>query len=204
MASGLVNVFSEEQFSFNGKNVRSFYVNGEPLLMAKDVCLAIGYSKKAIHHAIEAHVPSKYKLRFSDIKGTVDLTIPSNVQPEQILLKEPGLYCLLLRSKKDEAEPFMDWVAETVLPREVRKLNEEHQAVIEDKDNALTLLNDELDESQRNIAILERENAYEIQAKDHEIQQLQQRYVDHCINPSKDNVIIIIRKHTKEVDDKLK
>ena len=78
MTSALVNVFSEEQFSFNGKKVRSFYVNGESLLIAKDVCLAVGYNEKAIHNALEKHVPSKYKLRFSDIKGAVDSTAPSN------------------------------------------------------------------------------------------------------------------------------
>ena len=60
------------------KKVRSFYVNGESLLIAKDVCLAIGYNEKAIHHAIDAHVPSKYKLRFSDLKGSVDFTAPLN------------------------------------------------------------------------------------------------------------------------------
>ena len=101
--SDLVNIFSEEKFSFNGKKVRSFYVNGESLLIAKDVCLAIGYSEKAIHRALEKHVPPKYKLRFADIKRAIKSAAPSNAQPEQILFKEPGLYCLLLRSKKDEA-----------------------------------------------------------------------------------------------------
>ena len=38
------------------------------------------------------------------------------------MLKEPGLYCFLLRCKRDEAEPFMEWYVETVLQREVRKL----------------------------------------------------------------------------------
>ena len=90
------------QFKFNGKKLRSFYVNGESLLIAKDVCLAVGYSEKAIHNAIDKHVPPKYKLRFADIKGFSILTVPSNAQPQQILLKEPGLYCLLLRSKKEE------------------------------------------------------------------------------------------------------
>ena len=32
-----------------------------------------------------------------------------------------------------EAEPFMEWVVETVLPREVRKLT----SVIEEKDNQI-------------------------------------------------------------------
>ena len=91
----------------------------------------------------------------------------------------------------DAAEPFMDCVVETVLPREVRKLNEEHQAAIEDKEQVI----------EEHQAALELFNN-EMQAKDREIQQLQQRYVDHSINPGKDNIIIIIRKHTKEVDDK--
>ena len=42
-----------------------------------------------------------------------------------------------------------------------------------------------------------------MQAKYDEIRQLQQRYVDHhSINLGKDNIIIIIRKHTKEADNK--
>ena len=38
------------------------------------------------------------------------------------------------------AEPFMEWAVETVLPREVRKL----PSVIKEKDAALALLNDDL------------------------------------------------------------
>ena len=83
----------------------------------------------------------------------------------------------------DAVEPFMDWVVETVLPREVRKLNEEHQSAIEDKDNALTLLNDDLDESHRNIAILEQDNL-ELQ-RENEI--LKRRYVPYLEDPKKDN-----------------
>ena len=68
-------------------------------------------------------LPKKYKLRFGDVN-------PSLNQGEDIfplhkytvLLKETGLYCFLLDCKKPEAEPFMEWVVETVLTREVRKL----------------------------------------------------------------------------------
>ena len=62
------------------------------------------------------------------------------LHPDTVLLKEPGLYCFLLRCKRDEAEPFMEWVVETVLLREVWKLI----SVIEEKDAALTLLTDDL------------------------------------------------------------
>ena len=67
-----------------------------------------------------------------DIKD-VDKNV--NLHPDTILLKETGLYCILLRCKRDEAESFMKWVAETVLPREVQKL----AFVIEEKYAALCI-----------------------------------------------------------------
>ena len=54
-------------------------------------------------------------------------------QPNTMLLKEPGLYCFLLCCKKPKAEPFMEWVVETVLPREIQKL----VSAIEEKDNQI-------------------------------------------------------------------
>ena len=62
------------------------------------------------------------------------------LHPDTVLLKEPGLYCFLLRCKRDEAEQFMEWVVETVLLWEVWKLI----SVIEEIDAALTLLTDDL------------------------------------------------------------
>ena len=50
-----------------------------------------------------------------------------------MLLKEPGLYCFLLRCKRDEAEPFMEWIVETVLLWEAQKL----ASAIEEKDNQM-------------------------------------------------------------------
>ena len=52
---------------------------------------------------------------------------------DAVLLKEPGFYCLLLRCKKREAKPFIEWAVEAVLPREVRKL----ASAIEEKDNQI-------------------------------------------------------------------
>ena len=52
---------------------------------------------------------------------------------DAVLLKEPGLYCFLLRCKKREAKPFIEWAVEAVLPREVRKL----ASAIEEKDNQI-------------------------------------------------------------------
>ena len=75
-------------------------------------------------------VLKKYRMRLGDVKIDLQGVLKSKyLHPDTVLLKEPGVYCFLLRCNKAEAEPFMDWVVETVLPREVRKLSqklEEH------------------------------------------------------------------------------
>ena len=86
------------------------------------------------------HVPQKCMIRFEEIKGTVERHVQSDVpQEDAILLKEPGIYCFFLRCKMPRAEPFMEWVVETVLPREAQKLT----SAIEEKDTTITLLTDD-------------------------------------------------------------
>ena len=199
-----------EQFSFEGKSVRAVYVRGTgECLVASDVYRAIGYDRKAGVQAIQRLVPERYKMRLSDagvtLKGVLKSEYP---QPDSVLLKEPGLYCFLLRCGKPEAEPFMEWVCEKVLPREVRKLT----TVVEEKDAQIALLSDDLVLEQEHARQLEYNNTGlqgEIRAKDQEIArrqleivELRERYVDHCRDPGKDNLVVITRKHTCEPDDK--
>ena len=123
------------------KKVQLVHVNGEESLVSRDVYMAIGYEEENGKKAIQNLVPKKYKLRFGDVKPSLsrrDDIFP--LDKDTVLLKEPGLYYFLLRCKRDEAEAFMEWVVETVLPREVRKL----ASVIEEKDAVLALLNDDL------------------------------------------------------------
>ena len=77
-----------------------------------------------------------------------------HTQPNIILLKEPGLYCFLLRCKRDEAEPFIEWVVETVLPREDRKL----ASTIDEKDAVIALMNDDLQDRDNQIQAIKYEN----------------------------------------------
>ena len=129
-----------QQFSFNGKCVRSVYVSGEECLLSRDVYEAIGYDEQSGVQAIQRHVPRKYRLRFGDL-----LVKNDQLHHNTVLLKEVGLYCFLLRCKRPRAEPFMEWVCEEVLPREVRKLAvaiEEKDKMIEEKDMQLALLSD--------------------------------------------------------------
>ena len=109
---------------------------------------------------------------------------------DTVLLKEPALYCFLLRCKRDEAELFMEWAVETVLPREVRKL----ATVIEEKDAALAHRDNQ-------IQVLEfrnKEHQQEILRLNEEIDDLiTNRHVARrrCF----DNVLCFIKKYSREV-----
>ena len=118
---------------------------------------------------------------------------------DTILLREPGLYCFLLRCGKEKADPFLEWVVETVLPQEVRKLD----AIIEEKDAALALLNDDLSEEEEYSRKLEFNNVGlqgEIRAKDQEIACLQHRYVDYLDEERKNYGMTVIAKNDENAE----
>ena len=127
-----------------------------------------------------------------------------HTQPNTTLLKEPGPYCFLLRCKRIEAEPFIEWVVKTVLPHEIRKLSKQlsnQQKEIEGKDAALALLTDDLQGRDNQIQAIQYENVALQAQKDvyqgellkcqDTIIHLKTRYVPHARNPGKDNIIII-------------
>ena len=81
-------------------------------------------------------------MRFEDVKDTVKRHVRLDVpQDDAILLKEPNIYCFLLRCKMLGAESFTKSAAETVLSREARKL----ASAIEEKDAALTHRDDQIE-----------------------------------------------------------
>ena len=146
-----------EPFRFNDKNIRAAHVPGlGECLVGIDVSRAIGYvDDNNCRRAIKRHLPQKYTMRFENVKDIVKRHVRPDVpQNDSISLKEPGLYCFLLRCKMPGAEPFMEWVVETVLPQEVPKLT----SVIKEKDAALELLTDDLQDRDNQIQALEFRN----------------------------------------------
>ena len=78
---------------------------GEPWWVAKDVC-----------NALEISDVSDAVRRLDDDEKGRDL-IPTLGGPQQMLIvNEPGLYSLILRSDKSEAKPFKRWVIHEILP----------------------------------------------------------------------------------------
>ena len=97
---------------------------------------------------------------------------------------------------------------ETVLPGEVRKL----ASAVEEKDATIALMNDDLQDRDnqiqaiqyKNVALQAQRDVYqaELQKFQDTITHLRTRYVPHTRNPGKDNIIIIVRKHTTSANDK--
>ena len=145
-----------ESFSFNGKHVGSVYVQDVgQCLVSKDVYEAIGYQEEDGAKAVQRLVLEKYKIRLGDAQvGLQGVDNSVLTQPNTLLLKKTGLYCFLSRCKTDEAQLFMEWVVETVLPREVRKL----ASTIEKKDAVIAFMNDDLQGRDDQIQAIKYEN----------------------------------------------
>lgn len=96
-----------QTFNFNTAELRTLTdENGDPWFVAKDVCdiLEISNNRDAISQLD------------SDEKNTVVISdgIPGN--PNKTIISEPGLYKLIMRSRKPEAREFQRWVTHEVLP----------------------------------------------------------------------------------------
>ena len=102
----------------------------------------------------------------------------------------------------------MECIVETVLPREVRKL----ASTIEEKDAVITLINDDLQDRENRIQAIQYENVAlqaqkdvyqaELQKCQDTITHLKTRHVPHARDLGKENIIIIVRKHTTPANDK--
>lgn len=92
-------------FNYEKKEMRTVTIDGEPWVVAKDVCdiLELGNHRSSL------------ALLDDDEKGvhTVD-TLGGSQQVS--IINEPGLYSLILRSRKPEAKAFKRWITHEVLP----------------------------------------------------------------------------------------
>ena len=105
-----------ESFKFNDKHVRSYVKDVGKCLASKDFYEAIGYKKEHGVKATKWLVPENYKIQIGDAQVDFEENVDNSVytQPNTMLLKEPGLYCFLLRCKKRKANLFIGWVVQTV------------------------------------------------------------------------------------------
>ena len=89
-------------FTYGDATIRTATINNEPWFVAKDVCDALGISN-----------PTDALKRLDD-----DERARFNLgrQGEANFVNEPGLYSLILASRKPEAKAFKRWITHEVLP----------------------------------------------------------------------------------------
>ncbi len=75
-------------------------------------CIIIGY--KDPKNIIKKLVHKKHIKYLKDVIN--DYRLYPNAQPKSIYLHEAGLYTLMIRSKKENAEKFLLWITENIIP----------------------------------------------------------------------------------------
>lgn len=87
------------------QEVRTIIEDGKPWFVAKDVC-----------EVLELGDVSKACIRLdNDEKGTNSILTPGGEQ-SVLVVNEPGLYTLVLGSRKPEAKSFKRWITHEVIP----------------------------------------------------------------------------------------
>lgn len=93
-------------WSFEGSEIRTVELNGEPWWALKDVC-----------DVLELGSPHKVADRLEeDERNQIPLTDSMGREQNTTIVNESGLYSVILRSDKPQAKPFRKWVTSEVLP----------------------------------------------------------------------------------------
>ncbi|MFQ7692874.1 MAG: phage antirepressor KilAC domain-containing protein [Christensenellales bacterium] len=100
-----VTIFRKDEFGA----VRAVTLEGEPWFVAADVCRALGLGNSS----------DVIKRLDEDERTLVSIEGASNGLPVNAI-NEPGLYALILGSRKPEAKAFKRWITHEVIP-EIRK-----------------------------------------------------------------------------------
>ena len=92
-------------FNYQEHNIRVILRDGQPWWIAKDVCevLEINQTTRAVERLDD------------DEKGMSLIHTPGGEQ-EMLTVNEPGLYSLILGSRKPEARVFKRWITHEVIP----------------------------------------------------------------------------------------
>lgn len=160
-----LTVFTSEEFG----SVRTVVRNGEPWFVAADVCKALEIDRTQSRRVDD------------DEKGMCLIHTPSGDQ-EMSIINEPGLYSLVLGSRKPQAKAFKRWITHDVIPS-IRKhgmyaTDETIDAMLADPDFGIRLLTELKEERRKNKMLLE-ENA--AQQKTIEVMQPKVSYYDSIL-----------------------
>jgi anti-repressor protein len=102
-----ISASSIDVFDFGASSVRTTLIDGEPVFVAADVLSVLEVDRTALRRLDK------------DEKGVVSIHTLGG--PQQVtVVNEPGLYALILSSRKKQARDFKRWITHSVLP-EIRR-----------------------------------------------------------------------------------
>ena len=214
-------------------------INEKPWVRTREVCRALEYDAKTSKTAniIKAHVSPEnitQKYQMSSVHATcTPINWPKDLQKYDIYTNEEGVYELLFSSQQPRAKDFRRHCFDVLFLRVRQQLsdkspameiegltscvqaleitNEAHQQTIEDKDAAIALMNDDLQDRDNqiqaikydNVALQAQRDVYKDQLQKCQdiITHLKTRHVPHAKDPGKDNIVMIIEKNTAPEED---
>jgi len=126
---------------FKGNRVRMVIRNGEPWWVARDVC-----------EVLDIGNPSAALARLDDDeKGLISTETPGGIQ-QVAAVNEPGLYGLILGSRKPEAKEFKRWIKHEVLPSIRRDGMYVTEALLDDPEHLLRVTQRLVEERRARLA----------------------------------------------------
>lgn len=131
----------QKVFNYQGNQLRTVVIDNEPWFVAKDVC-----------EILEIKNPTDALKRLdSDERSRFNL----GRQGETNIVNEPGLYTLILGSRKPEAKQFKRWITHEVIPS-IRKHGaymtpEKIEEVLTDPDTIIKLATTLKEERQKRL-----------------------------------------------------
>lgn len=121
----------QKVFNYQEQQVRTVLKDNQPWFVAKDVCeiLEIKNSRDAVS-------------RLDDDEKGVDSIDTLGGKQNMILVNEPGLYSLIIGSKKQEAKSFKRWIIHDVIPsiRQTGRYSTDNIVPLNDKQSLVALM----------------------------------------------------------------
>ena len=122
---------------------------------------------------------------------------------------------VVVNSQKDKGKAPKKHILKDIAARgfdvRIEEIEEKHQRAIEEKDAAIALLSDDLQDRDNQIQAIQYENVTlqaqrdvykdQLQKCQDIITHLRTRYVDHAKNPGKDNIVMVIEENTNPEED---
>ena len=143
-----------QNFKFNGCVLRTLVIKDDPWFVAKDVCDILESRTNNLRTILEPD-------EISELSNDYSVDIAKSGGKKPLIISEPGLYKLIMRSRKPQAKAFQRWVTHTVLPT-IRK----HGAYMTDA-KAAAIVTDK-----GSLADLLQQAAEQLKRKDIQIEQM--------------------------------